>query len=77
MAIIQAITMASDRLDIFCQAGQLNVPRSPSDLMAFLEQMVHPVNHLMPAASFIPRSGCWSSATGPRRRSGSYAPAVI
>ena len=28
-AIMQAVTMAADRLDIFCQAGQLNVPGKP------------------------------------------------
>jgi hypothetical protein len=42
-AILQAVTMAADRLDIFCQAGQLSAPGKPSDLMAFLEKMVHPV----------------------------------
>jgi hypothetical protein len=54
-AIMQAITMASDHLDIFCQAGQLNVPRSPSDLMAFLEQMVHPVRSPHAGGLFHPK----------------------
>ena len=54
-AIMQAITMASDHLDIFCQAGQLNVPRSPSDLMAFLEKMVHPVRSPHVGGLFHPK----------------------
>ena len=54
-AIMQAITMASDHLDIFCQAGQLNVPRSPSDLMAFLEKMVHPVRSPHAGGLFHPK----------------------
>jgi hypothetical protein len=54
-AIMQAITMASDHLDIFCQAGQLNVPGSPSDLMAFLEKMVHPVRSPHAGGLFHPK----------------------
>jgi hypothetical protein len=54
-AIMQAITMASDHLDIFCQAGQLNVPRSPSDLMAFLEKMVHTVRSPHTGGLFHPK----------------------
>lgn len=54
-AIMHAITMASDHLDIFCQAGQLNVPRSPSDLMAFLEKMVHPVRSPHAGGLFHPK----------------------
>jgi hypothetical protein len=54
-AIMQAIAMASDHLDIFCQAGQLNVPRSPSDLMAFLEKMVHPVRSPHTGGLFHPK----------------------
>ena len=52
---MQAITMASDHLDIFCQAGQLNVPGSPSDLMAFLEKMVHPVRSPHAGGLFHPK----------------------
>ena len=54
-AIMQAITMASDHLDIFCQAGQMIVPRSPSDLMAFLEKMVHPVRSPHTGGLFHPK----------------------
>jgi hypothetical protein len=54
-AIMQAITMASDHLDIFCQAGQLKVPGSPSDLMAFLEKMVHPVRSPHAGGLFHPK----------------------
>ena len=54
-AIMQAITIASDHLDIFCQVGQLNVPGSPSDLMAFLEKMVHPVRSPHAGGLFHPK----------------------
>ena len=54
-AVMQAITMASDQLDIFCQAGQLNVPGSPSDLMASLEKMVHPVRSPHAGGLFHPK----------------------
>jgi hypothetical protein len=54
-AIMQAIAMASEHLDIFCQAGQLNVPGSPSDLTAFLEKMVHPVRSPHPGGLFHPK----------------------
>jgi alkylhydroperoxidase/carboxymuconolactone decarboxylase family protein YurZ len=54
-AIMQAVTMAADRLDIFCQAGQLNVPGKPSDLMAFLEKMVHPVKSPHVGGLFHPK----------------------
>ena len=43
VAIMQAVNMASDRIDIFCQAGQIVVPPNAADLVACLESMVHPV----------------------------------
>ncbi len=41
--ILHAARSCADRLDIFCQAGQVRVPSSPSDLLSLLEPMVHPV----------------------------------
>lgn len=43
VAVLEAVRSCTDRVDIFCQAGQIAVPRAHSDLMAFLEPMVHPV----------------------------------
>jgi hypothetical protein len=40
---LEAVRSCADRVDIFAQGGELIVPRQPSDLMAFLEPMVHEV----------------------------------
>lgn len=42
ITLLQALRHASDKVDIFCQAGSIGVPRS-EDLVAFLEPMVHQV----------------------------------
>jgi hypothetical protein len=55
LAVMQAITMASGRLDIFCQAGQLTVPGRYSDLLASLEKMVHPVRSPHAGGLFHPK----------------------
>jgi len=55
VAIMQAINMASDHLDIFCQAGQMIVPSGASDLMGFLEKMVHPVRSPHAGGLFHPK----------------------
>lgn len=43
VAALEAVRGCADRMDIFAQAGELVVPSQPSDLMAFLEPMVHEV----------------------------------
>lgn len=55
VAIMQAINMASDHLDIFCQAGQMTVPSGASDLMGFLEKMIHPVRSPHAGGLFHPK----------------------
>jgi hypothetical protein len=55
VAIMQAVNMASDRIDIFCQAGQIAVPSPRSDLVACLESMVHPVASPHPGGLFHPK----------------------
>jgi hypothetical protein len=55
VAIMQAINMASDHLDIFCQAGGTTVPSGASDLMSFLEKMVHPVRSPHAGGLFHPK----------------------
>jgi hypothetical protein len=52
---LEAIRSCTDRVDIFCQAGQLTVPRRHSDLMAYLEPMVHPVRRPRPGSLFHPK----------------------
>lgn len=43
IAILDAVRRAAGLVDVFGQAGQISVPRQASDLVAFLEPMVHPV----------------------------------
>ncbi len=43
IAVLDAIRSAADRVDVFCQVGHIKVPRTPSDLAAFLEPMIHEV----------------------------------
>ncbi|MDN5758703.1 MAG: phospholipase D family protein [Tomitella sp.] len=42
ISLLQALRHASDKVDVFCQAGAIGVPRS-ADLVAFLEPMVHQI----------------------------------
>ena len=46
---------ASKHLDIFCQAGHMIVPSNASDLVGFLEEMVHPVSSPHPGGLFHPK----------------------
>lgn len=55
IAALEAVRSCADRVDIFCQAGQIAVPGQSSDLMAFLEQMVHPVRRPRPGFLFHPK----------------------
>lgn len=44
VAVLTALRKVSDRVDIFCQAGQIRVPQDASDLLALLEPMIHQVS---------------------------------
>ena len=55
VAALEAVRACADRLDVFCQAGQMAVPSQPSDLMAFLEPMVHEVRRPRPGHLFHPK----------------------
>ncbi len=55
MAILASIRQASERIDLFCQAGCIVVPQQASDLMAFLEPMVHAVRPPRPGYLFHPK----------------------
>ena len=57
VAALEAVRSCTDRVDVFCQAGQISVPRQASDLMAFLEPMVHPVRR--PRAGFLFHPKVW------------------
>jgi hypothetical protein len=70
VAVLEAVRSATDRVDVFCQAGQIRVPSTPSDLMAFLEPMVHEVQ--APIAGFLFHPKVWvlryRGPDGPRFR---------
>lgn len=55
ISIMEAVRAAADRLDIFCQAGQMTVPAKASDLVAFLEPMIHPVRPPRAGRLFHPK----------------------
>lgn len=57
VAALEAVRACTDRVDIFCQAGQIVVPGRHSDLMAYLEPMVHPVRR--PKAGFLFHPKVW------------------
>ena len=57
IAALEAVRACADRMDIFCQAGQIAVPAQASDLMAFLEPMVHPVRR--PRSGFLFHPKVW------------------
>jgi hypothetical protein len=55
IAVMEAVRAAASRVDIFCQAGNVTVPRHASDLVAFLEPMVHEVVRPRPGLLFHPK----------------------
>jgi hypothetical protein len=67
IAILDAVRRAADRVDIFAQAGHIAVPRQASDLVAFLEPMVHPVAVGRPGALFHPKLWILEYARGLHR----------
>jgi hypothetical protein len=71
VAALEAVRSCTNRVDIFCQAGQIAVPAQASDLMAFLEPMIHEVRRPRPGHLFHPK--IWvlryrSEADSPRYR---------
>lgn len=55
VAVMEAVRSASDRVDVFCQAGQMTVPQQANGLFAFLEPMVHEVRRPRPGHLFHPK----------------------
>jgi hypothetical protein len=55
LSIMEAVRGSADRIDIFCQAGQIVIPERGGDLLAFLEPMVHPVRRPRPGRLFHPK----------------------
>jgi hypothetical protein len=55
LSVLQAIRNYSDRIDVFCQAGNVSVPSQRNDLLAFLEPMIHQVKAPSPGHLFHPK----------------------
>lgn len=52
---LQAIEQVSERVDLFCQAGQMTIPARGGNLFAFLEPMIHEVRRPRPGFLFHPK----------------------
>lgn len=55
MQLLDAIRSSSDRIDIFYQGGTVSVPPGGSNLVALLEESVHPVRRPRPGHIFHPK----------------------
>ena len=55
IAMMEAVHSSADRFDIFCQAGRMKAAGDASNLVAFLEQVVHEVRHPRPGRLFHPK----------------------
>lgn len=55
VAALEAVRSCADRVDVFCQAGNIRIPAQASDLMAYLEPMVHEVRRPRPGFLFHPK----------------------
>lgn len=42
-AVLESVRRFADRIDVFCQAGQVFVPRTANDMLTFLEPVIHQV----------------------------------
>lgn len=55
VAVMEAVRASADRVSVFCQAGNIAVPHQASDLVAFIEPMVHEVHRPRPGHLFHPK----------------------
>ncbi|MEV6930906.1 phospholipase D family protein [Dactylosporangium sp. NPDC051485] len=55
VVIMESVRRCADRIDVFCQSGQVAVPPGESALLAFLEPMVHTVKKPRPGRLFHPK----------------------
>lgn len=55
IALMEAVRSSASRVDVFCQAGQMTVPKTANGLFAFLEPMVHEVRRPRPGHLFHPK----------------------
>ncbi|SBT52818.1 phospholipase D family protein [Micromonospora auratinigra] len=55
ITVMEGVRRCADRIDVFCQAGQITVPPTRSALLAFVEPMVHQVRRPKPGHLFHPK----------------------
>lgn len=55
IGLMEAVRSTSDRVDVFYQAGHAAVPAHASDILAFLEPVLHPVRAPRPGRLFHPK----------------------
>jgi len=55
IGVMEAVRGAADRVDVFYQAGQAAVPTYASDVLAFLEPVLHAVRAPRPGSLFHPK----------------------
>lgn len=55
VAVMEAVRSCTDRVDLFCQAGSITVPRQASELVEFVGPMVHEVRRPRPGHLFHPK----------------------
>src|SRR5215207_1616463 len=55
LALLETMRRYAERIDIFCQAGQIAVPRDRQRLFAYLENSVHEVAASHPKGTFHPK----------------------
>lgn len=55
LTTLQAVREYSERIDVFCQTGNITVPAKANDLLSFLEPIVHPVDRPKPGHLFHPK----------------------
>ncbi len=55
VGVMEAVRSTSDRIDVFYQAGHAAVPPQASDILAFLEPVLHPVRAPRPGRLFHPK----------------------
>lgn len=55
IALMEAVRSSASRVDVFCQAGQMTVPKTANGLFAFLEPMVHEARRPSPGHLFHPK----------------------
>lgn len=59
ISVLEAIRTAADQVDVFCQCGNIHAPRTPNDLAAFLEPMLHEVRAPQHQQGFLFHPKVW------------------